>query len=65
MVVTCQSACIMGFLNCRASSSTIYLILDHFNDMTQSMLALNLVFHWQMTQVESTSDVIHLHNIEQ
>ena len=33
--------------------------------MTQSILALNLGFHWQMTHVEYASDVIHLNHIEQ
>ena len=30
----------------------------------QSLLALNLGFHWQMTHVEFANDIVHLHNIE-
>ena len=40
-----------------------HLTHDHFRNMTQSILVLNLEL--QEAHVESNIDVIHLHNIEQ
>ena len=33
--------------------------------MTQTNIDIGLRFHWQMTHVESTKIVVHLHNKEQ
>ena len=48
----------------KASSTISYLTHDHFRDMTQVDIGIELGFHWQMTHVEFASDVVCLHNIE-
>ena len=41
------------------------LTCDHFRGHDTLNMSIILGFHWQMIHVESTSDVVHLHNIKQ
>ena len=51
VVVRCQLTCIMGILKWKNNSGTLYLTCDHFRDMIQPILALNLVLisKWHQT----------------
>ena len=44
MAVRCQPTYIVGILYWKNESATFYLTCDHFRDVTQPILALNLVF---------------------
>ena len=44
MVVRCRPTCIVGILIIKNNLATFYLTCDHFRDMTQVILALNLIF---------------------
>ena len=43
VVVRCRPICIVGILYSKTNLATIYLGCDHFRDMTQPILASNLV----------------------
>ena len=53
-----------AFYDEKPKSATFYLTRDYFRDMTQPTLGIKVGFHWQVTHVESTNDVVYLHNIE-
>ena len=42
-----------------------YLTCENFRDMTQPILAFNLIFIGKLTHVEFANGVVHLHNIQQ
>ena len=44
MIVRCQPTCIVGISIMKNNLETFYLTCDHFRDITQPILALNLVF---------------------
>ena len=49
----------------KSNLATLYLTCDHFRDMTQPILVLNLIFIGKWPMCEYAHDAVHLHNIEQ
>ena len=53
-----------GYPIMKVNLATFYITCDHFRDMAQPILALQLVFIGKRTHVEFANDVVHLHKIE-
>ena len=53
-----------GFFIMRKQCSNILSYMWQLYRHDRTILDIQLGFHWQMTHVQSTFDVVHLHNIE-